>query len=445
MPGSDHLDLEERLRRLPAALAVDPAPGLLERVARHGRRRRRLRRVTAVVAVVALFAGVLATRAALPDRTSGEVLNPGQVQDATAARLASGHGQALPPNPVVERLFTAAVAWTGQELIVWGGATRDLVPHADGAAYDPRSGRWRPLPPAPQAQMLQSGEGIAVWTGRELLIWGGLTPVGRARQGGLLRRGDGLAYEPATRTWRLLSSAPSALAPLARPSLWTGSRLLVVDADADNALPGGGLRGAAYDRLADRWRLFAPSPRLSSGQLLHRTVVWAGTRLLVWSFWSRPGAGPTSSGGEPAGVDLWAYDPAADDWTVLPSPSGRVRSLLARASLAWTGQEFLAVQHTSVVALPEPTTRFGGRYDLGHDRWTPVATPPVRVRSGGSPALVWIGAALLANGTHAYDPTTDRWWRLPAPDGWTWTWISGGRLVRRQGEAGITMLVPAAR
>lgn len=47
MPGADWPDLEERLRRLPAVLAAEPAPGLLELVARQGRRRRRRRQATA--------------------------------------------------------------------------------------------------------------------------------------------------------------------------------------------------------------------------------------------------------------------------------------------------------------------------------------------------------------------------------------------------------------
>ena len=44
MPTAERPDLEERLRRLPAVLAVDPPPGLLDGVVRQGRRRRLLRR-----------------------------------------------------------------------------------------------------------------------------------------------------------------------------------------------------------------------------------------------------------------------------------------------------------------------------------------------------------------------------------------------------------------
>jgi hypothetical protein len=439
MPGVDAADLEARLRRLPDVLAVDPAPGLLERVVRHGRRRRRLRRAGAGAAVAALLAGVLVTRAALPDRGAVQPLGPGAFRGATAAQLARGRPLLLPPDPAADR-GAAVAAWAGGELVVWGGWTRDQRVHADGAAYDPRTGRWRPVPPAPQAQAFTvNDDRAAVWTGRELLLWGGYTPVTGARADGAMRPGDGLAYDPAAGGWRRLLPPPGVPLERAHAAGWTGTELLVVDAGtwppfADR------LRGAAYDPAADRWRRLAPSPRLDRGELLERTVLWAGTRLLVWSFLDRPGPAAAAPG-EPDTVDLWAYDPAADRWTVLASPSARTRPLLARSSLAWTGSEILAVQHTSVLR-PDPAP-FAGRYDPDRDRWAPIADPPLRVDFRAPGALVWTGAALVAGGSHAYDPTGDRWWPLPAPGRWT---ITGqAPPVRRLGGGELAVLVPAAR
>ena len=330
--------------------------------------------------------------------------------------------------------------WAGGELVVWGGWTRDQQVHADGAAYDPRTGRWRPVPPAPQAQAFTvNDDRAAVWTGRELLLWGGYTPVTGARADGAMRPGDGLAYDPAAGRWRRLLPPPGVPLERAHAAGWTGTELLVVDAGtwppfADR------LRGAAYDPAADRWRRLAPSPRLDRGELLERTVLWAGTRLLVWSFLDRPGPAAAAPG-EPDTVDLWAYDPAADRWTVLASPSARTRPLLARSSLAWTGSEILAVQHTSVLR-PDPAP-FAGRYDPDRDRWAPIADPPLRVDFRAPGALVWTGAALVAGGSHAYDPTGDRWWPLPAPGRWT---ITGqAPPVRRLGGGELAVLVPAAR
>jgi hypothetical protein len=88
----------------------------------------------------------------------------------------------------------------------------------------------------------------------------------------------------------------------------------------------------AYDPVASRWRLLPQSPRLTggSGHLQARTAMWAGTRLLVWNFWSSTARSPFDETPvadrpdvEADGIDLWAYDPAADRWTVLSAPPTR--------------------------------------------------------------------------------------------------------------------------
>jgi hypothetical protein len=68
------------------------------------------------------------------------------------------------------------------------------------------------------------GNPVAMWTGHELLIWGGESATGYPR-GPVL--GDGARYNPATDTWRPMSSdgAPS---PRVVPAVvWTGSELLM--------------------------------------------------------------------------------------------------------------------------------------------------------------------------------------------------------------------------
>ena len=68
----------------------------------------------------------------------------------------------------------AAVVWTGRRLLVWGGQTFPgaVVPARHGLAYDPLSNRWTPLPQAPLGGR---ADPTAVWTGHELIVWGGST------------------------------------------------------------------------------------------------------------------------------------------------------------------------------------------------------------------------------------------------------------------------------
>ena len=79
-----------------------------------------------------------------------------------------------PPSP---RALHSAV-WTGNELIVWGGCS-GLVCSAvvdTGSRYDPVGDSWMPTTQtgAPAAR----AEHSAVWTGDSMIVWGGLTDTG---------------------------------------------------------------------------------------------------------------------------------------------------------------------------------------------------------------------------------------------------------------------------
>jgi hypothetical protein len=429
MPGPDLPDLEERLRRLPVALAVEAPAGLAERIARGGRRRRRLRRAGAAAVVAALVAGAVITRAVVLDHTPTPVLNPGLlVGTATPEQLAGGHWRPLPvlPPDQLGGRSRPTVTWTGQELVVWGGAGRrgaNLRVHADGAGYDARTGRWGRLPLATEAQLPDDDGAATVWTGHEVLIWGGMTITDPVNNPNLGRPADGLAYDPARRTWRKLAARPPALKSLGvdTRAVWTGRELLVTGVqEADTR---GGAVGAAYDPAADRWRLLPQSPALTGGSrhLQARTAVWAGTRLLVWNFWSsRPRPAFDESGAtdppqvEPDGIDLWAYDPASNRWTVLPTPPGEVRRRVVDGSMVWDGHQLvMAARQVKVVAGKDRAVAAAGRYGPDTARWTPIADlPPLR----GRLRLAWAGAAVVELSSNAvYDPAGDRWLPLPAP------------------------------
>jgi hypothetical protein len=59
-------------------------------------------------------------------------------------------------------------------MIVWGGYDNEHA-FGDGAAYDPNMNRWRVLPAAPISGRCQNA---AVWTGTELIVWGGTEACG---------------------------------------------------------------------------------------------------------------------------------------------------------------------------------------------------------------------------------------------------------------------------
>jgi N-acetylneuraminic acid mutarotase len=109
-------------------------------------------------------------------------------------------------------------------MIVFGGAKTDVIGSAtdlfsDGAIFDPATGVWTPLPTAgaPDARFHHR----AVWTGTEMIVFGG-----EGVSGGAIT--STAAYDPAKNTWRSLPALP---AGATRPSgVWSGQLLFTFGA-----------------------------------------------------------------------------------------------------------------------------------------------------------------------------------------------------------------------
>lgn len=114
-----------------------------------------------------------------------------------------------------------ALAWTGSELLVWGGGV------STGGRYTPGTDSWLPTADAgaPSARVLPH----AAWTGARLLVWSGAEPS-LFTAGAIL--GDGALFDPSTDAWAPVS-AVGAEASLQRgsASVWTGSELIVWGGD----------------------------------------------------------------------------------------------------------------------------------------------------------------------------------------------------------------------
>src|SRR5262249_12485535 len=124
--------------------------------------------------------------------------------------------------PTARHLHTAV--WTGSEVLVWGGDDGDYnFPRYmnDGARYDPAHDAWRTISPgpAPAARRVHT----AVWTGSEMIVWGGIDWPLRSPTA----PGTGGRYDPASSTWTptTTSGAPSARA--LHTAVWTGVEMIV--------------------------------------------------------------------------------------------------------------------------------------------------------------------------------------------------------------------------
>lgn len=287
--------------------------------------------------------------------------------------------------PTVPDFVPEVGAWTGSELIVFGGQTRPNY-RVVGAAYDPTAGRWRILNfPYPKWSGFE-----AVWTGTELLLWG--SP--RVRN----PSPRGAAYNPLTDTWRPISRAPIG-GRWWHSLIWTGTEMIVWGGSDENTDLAD---GAAYDPVADTWRKIAPAP-ISARQWL--PLVWTGSEMIVWG-------GSSYSKSQSDGA---AYDPVNDSWRKLAPAPLRPRHY---HSATWTGTEMIVFGGHDY----GPTYRDGAAYDPVTDTWRKIARPSIAPRF--SHTAVWTGDELfvfggtedfghLALGDGAlYDSERDRWRRV---------------------------------
>jgi N-acetylneuraminic acid mutarotase len=65
-----------------------------------------------------------------------------------------------------------ATVWTGRQVIVWGGE-RDQHFLGDGALYDPSSDSWTEMDDR-QSPAARGHLAAVVWTGMQMLVWGGI-------------------------------------------------------------------------------------------------------------------------------------------------------------------------------------------------------------------------------------------------------------------------------
>lgn len=231
----------------------------------------------------------------------------------------------------------------------------------------------------------------AVWTGVEMIVWGG-------RQSGIAL-GTGGRYEVATDTWLPLSTDDAPMGRASHSAVWTGSEMLVwggVDTSYDYLGDGG-----RYDPVSGNWTLMspdgAPTPRA------YHEWVWTGNEMIVWA--GGDDVMPLNTGGR--------YDPLTDSWTTMTvdnAPWGRTDS-----TAVWTGDEMIVWGGGTSYTLPPSMTNTGGRYDPQTNTWLAISTadcPGARYGHAavwtGTEMIVWGGGAFQNDGGR-YNPVTDSW------------------------------------
>jgi hypothetical protein len=232
-------------------------------------------------------------------------------------------GPALPPQAVPDAWTTISsdgapeararpvAVWTGEEVLVWGGLTWNGEAYETtntGGRYNVNSDAWEPMSTegAPSPRQFMTG----VWTGSKLIVWGG-SATATLGIAGSTYLGDGAAYDPAADSWTPLTVDNAPLPRHGHTAVWTGSEMIVWGGIVDGSSGWTSTNtGRRYDPLSDTWTVVnvigAPTKR--GGHV----AAWSGTEMIIHG--SKYG-GDVAVGGR--------YTPDSNTWTLMaPTPGG---------------------------------------------------------------------------------------------------------------------------
>jgi len=421
-PVNDEQQIRELLMTA-AELPYDLQPPVA-RLLRQGQRRRARRTTlmatTAAVAVLAaggIPAAVHALRAA-PGHPGGTGLfgpRPAASAGPAAAQLARFRWSKLPPSPLGKRDFPI-VAWTGRELLEFGGLIKSGLAD-DGAAFDPATGRWHRIAGI-GSRHLGFAAAPSVWTGHQLFVSNGLL--------------TGL-YNPVANRWTQTRPPAAMYGLFITAAVWTGRDVIVAGVGTNSNA--GRLAVGAYNPATGRWRMITPAlPAAHPAQFADMTVT--NTRLILWSSWHR-GSEHGTGVVKRSGVDVLALG-ADGTWRdvtgrwpqhqQVSAPQFTGTKILFSPGQIWCGAQCQRSSPANDGYLANPVTLARTTIPLGQLGqlnptyiWTGRAilamNEATSLGSGGSKAIVSPG------GTALFDAGTRRWRSLPHPPGYGHTGV----------------------
>jgi hypothetical protein len=319
-------------------------------------------------------------------------------------------------NPPLPRAGHTAV-WTGAEMIIWGGGWNT------GGRYDPTLNIWTATSTGANVPEARGGN-TAIWTGTEMIIWGGY----KFQNGGFQVINTGGRYNPITDTWATTSlgtNVPSGRT--GHTAVWTGSQMIVWGGgyfDEDVTQDGG-----RYDPSTDSWQPTSIGANVPDGRSYH-SAIWTGQEMIIWGGFDYYGGIYGFNSGA-------RYDPASDSWiftSLVNAPLGRYAH-----TAVWTGNEMIV--WGGYLSLLYDGTNTGAKYDPITDTWQPTSLIGATFYKVGFTA-VWTGSEMIVWGGNTsyayYDLYTQTGARYsPANDTWLGTAIGPNTPSKRSYHSAV--------
>lgn len=160
--------------------------------------------------------------------------------------------------------------WTGDKLVVWGGSSNGASTGrlGTGAYYDPQLDTWTTMAVAPGRRLHSMA-----WTGTEVLTFGGEQDSG-------ISQATGGRYSFGTNTWTSISNGVAWTALRAAASVWTG-RYLIAYGGTNWNNTSVEVTKVAFDTNSNNWASVA-SLQPGPGKRYGVSSIWTGSRVIHW-------------------------------------------------------------------------------------------------------------------------------------------------------------------
>ncbi len=283
--------------------------------------------------------------------------------------------------------------WTGSEMLIWGGYFHAGNFLSDGAHYNPATNVWTPITTtkAPVGRLRHT----AIWTGQEMIVWGGESGGGGATTN------SGGRYSPTTDTWTPITTTDAPTSREMHSAVWTGSEMIVWGGCSTIFCSQGFNDGGRYNPANDTWTPITGTASLPARNA--HQALWTGNSMIVWG-------GTTDPEGS-------SFDPDTNTWKPITTTNAPTSTFWSAG--VWTGEEMI-VWGGCTVFLTSPCTSYvqsGARYRPTTDTWIPITTtnaPAARWTHTaiwtGVEFIVWGGCGAGCYNTGGrYDPATKVW------------------------------------
>ena len=286
---------------------------------------------------------------------------------------------------VMKRRSHHTAVWTGSEMIIWGGEF-SYSELADGGRYRPSLDAWEPITDTgePSARSYHT----AVWSGTEMIIWGGYSNTGGR-------------YNPGTDSWQATSTAsPCPSSRWGHTAVWTGTSMIIWG--GWSSINTGGI----YNPFTDSWTATSTGTNCPSGRNLH-TAVWSGSDMIVWG-----GDPETNTGGR--------YNPFSNTWAATSTGTNCPSARYGHTAV-WAGDRMIVWGGGY-----NPSTASGGCYFPGTNTWTTTSTGTNCPTARRNHTAVWTGERMVIwGGIDAWDTLVNTGGSYypfgPSPNTWTAT------------------------